>query len=522
MNKTININLGGIFFHIDEQAYTALRTYLDRISRSLSEDSQGKEEIINDIEMRISEILSERIKDSRQVVSLNDIEDIIEIMGKPEDYEIESDYTADTPQYSGRRTSNRKLYRDADDSFMGGVCSGLGHYFGIEAIWLRLLFLVLFFGLGTGLVLYFILWILLPQANTTAEKLEMEGSRVDINNIEKRVRQEYNDLEQRVRDGDYVNKTKNGFQSFLDSLGKLLVGLLRFFTKIFGVIFIITGAFGILGIIIAGFTAGGIGILDIGQDSIIYPYFFYDSVLPFWVLIAAFAILAAVPFILFFTLGMGILTNRNPVGKVTGFTLLGLWLAALFMVSFAGAEYANLHKVKRQFSTEYELSLEPNDTLNLTMRNNLKLIGYDDLLYREENKLVEIDGMEQVYSDNINLNIVKSESDRAYYTITKEAFGKNSNTARRNARQLEFGHQSDRNTLEINGYFLGELKNYNDELEIDVTIYLPDSSTIYLDRKTTKFLNRTDNNQGLSSRELVDHHFQMNSGDLNCLDCDLN
>ena len=119
MNKTININLGGIFFHIDEQAYTALRTYLDRISRSLSEDSQGKEEIINDIEMRISEILSERIKDSRQVVSLNDIEDIIQIMGKPEDYEIESDYTAETPPYSGRRTSHRKLYRDADDSFYG-------------------------------------------------------------------------------------------------------------------------------------------------------------------------------------------------------------------------------------------------------------------------------------------------------------------------------------------------------------------------------------------------------------------
>ncbi len=522
MNKTININLGGLFFHIDEQAYTALRTYLDRISRSLSEDSQGKEEIINDIEMRISEILSERIKDSRQVVSLTDIDDIIEIMGKPEDYEIESDYAANTPHYSGRKTSYRKLYRDADDSFLGGVCSGLGHYFGLEAIWLRLVFLVLFFGLGTGLLLYAILWILLPQANTTAEKLEMEGSRVDINNIEKRVRQEYNDLEQRVRDGDYVNKTKNGFQSFLDSLGKLLVGLLRFFTKIFGVLFIITGALGIIGITIAGLTASGIGILDIGQNNFIYPYFFYDSIMPFWLLITSVAILCAVPFILFFTLGMGILTNRNPIGKATGFTLLGLWLAALFMVSFAGAEFARSHNVKRQFTTEHNLSLDTSDTLNITMRNNLKLIGYDDLMYKESNKLVEFNDIEQVYSDNINLNIVKSKSKKAYYTIKKEAFGKNSNRARQNARQFQFDHKFSGNSLEIDGYFLGDLKNYRDELEIDVTIYLPVSSNIYLDRKTTKFLNRIDNNQGLGSRELVDHHFKMNSEGLKCLDCDYN
>ncbi len=522
MNKTININLGGLFFHIDEQAYTALRTYLDRISRSLSEDSQGKEEIINDIEMRISEILSERIKDSRQVVSLSDIEDIIEIMGRPEDYEIESDYTGDTRQYYGSKTSYRKLYRDPDDSFLGGVCSGLGHYFGIEAIWIRLLFLVLFFGLGTGLLLYIILWILLPQANTTAEKLEMEGSRVDINNIEKRVRQEYNDLEQRVRDGDYVNKTKNGFQSFLDSLGKLLVGLLRFFTKIFGVIFIIIGAFGILGIIIAGFAAGGIGVLDIGQGNIIYPYFFYDSIVPFWVLISAFAILGAVPFILFFTLGMGILTNRNPLGKVTGFTLLGLWLASLFTVSFAAVEFNNLHNVKRQFTTEHELIMDTSDTLNIAMRNNIELIGYDDLLYQEENKFVDIDGIEQVYSDNIHINIIKSKSKRAYYTVKKEAFGKNSNTARQNARQLEFNHEPNENTLEIDGYFLAGLKNFNDDLEIDVTIYLPDSSNVYLDRTTTKFLNRTDNNQGLNSRDLVDHYLQMNTEGLDCLDCDIN
>ena len=86
MNKTININLGGFFFHIDENAYQKLKRYLDAISRSLSDDPQGKNEIIADIEARISELLSERITDARQVVNEGDIEEIIAIMGQPEDY----------------------------------------------------------------------------------------------------------------------------------------------------------------------------------------------------------------------------------------------------------------------------------------------------------------------------------------------------------------------------------------------------------------------------------------------------
>ena len=91
MNKTININLGGIFFHIDELAYQKLRLYLDAIRRSLSDDPQGRDEILNDIELRIGELLSERIKDVRQVVNENDIDEITKIMGKPEDYLVDED-----------------------------------------------------------------------------------------------------------------------------------------------------------------------------------------------------------------------------------------------------------------------------------------------------------------------------------------------------------------------------------------------------------------------------------------------
>ena len=145
MNKTININLGGIFFHIDEIAYQKLKLYLDAIRKSLSNDPQGRDEILNDIEHRIGELLSERIKDERQVVNENDINEITKIMGKPEDYLVDEEIFDDEPKY--RPSSNsKKLFRDGEDKFLGGVCSGLAHYVGMDTIWMRIIWLVLLFG----------------------------------------------------------------------------------------------------------------------------------------------------------------------------------------------------------------------------------------------------------------------------------------------------------------------------------------------------------------------------------------
>ena len=175
MNKTININLGGVFFHIDEIAYQKLKLYLDAIRRSLSDDPQGRDEILNDIEHRIGELLSERVKDTRQVVNETDIDEITKIMGKPEDYLVDEEIFEDEPKY-GHKSSSKKLFRDGEDKFLGGVSSGLGHYFGIDAIWIRILWIVLVVaGFGTGIPIYILLWILLPAAETTAEKLQMKG-----------------------------------------------------------------------------------------------------------------------------------------------------------------------------------------------------------------------------------------------------------------------------------------------------------------------------------------------------------
>jgi len=151
MNKTININLGGTFFHIDEIAYQKLKRYLDAIRRSLSDDPQGRDEILNDIELRIGELLSESVKDQRQVVNENDIDEVTKIMGKPEDYLVDEELFEDQPKQRAR-TSSKKLFRDGEDKLLGGVSAGIAHYFGVDTLWIRLAWIVLVIaGFGIGI-----------------------------------------------------------------------------------------------------------------------------------------------------------------------------------------------------------------------------------------------------------------------------------------------------------------------------------------------------------------------------------
>ena len=195
MKKTVTVNIGGIAFTIDEDAFSKLNTYLETI-KSYFKASEGREEIMQDIENRIAEMLSEKLSNHKQVISLNDIENIISIMGQPEDYIDSTDNTTEHEKKQERAQREHKqyeekkfkrIYRDGDGNVIGGVCSGIGYYFGFDPLWLRLAFALSFFFLGSGFLLYIILWLVLPKAVTAAEKLEMKGKPITfkliLNNV---------------------------------------------------------------------------------------------------------------------------------------------------------------------------------------------------------------------------------------------------------------------------------------------------------------------------------------------------
>ncbi|RZJ98673.1 MAG: PspC domain-containing protein, partial [Flavobacterium sp.] len=153
MNKTVNINLGGMFFHIDEDAYQKLNRYFEAVKRSLS-NSTGKDVIMKDIEMRIAELLTEKNRGDKQVVGMKDVEEVIVVMGQPEDYRIDDEGAPETAfAFNSDAKRKKKLYRDKDKGMIGGVAAGFGHYLGIDALWIRILFIISpFITFGTSLV----------------------------------------------------------------------------------------------------------------------------------------------------------------------------------------------------------------------------------------------------------------------------------------------------------------------------------------------------------------------------------
>ncbi|EAR12439.1 hypothetical protein PI23P_07435 [Polaribacter irgensii 23-P] len=544
MNKTININLGGFFFHIDEIAYEKLRRYLNSISSSLSDDSQGRNEIISDIEARISELLSEKIKDSRQVVSESDIEDIIVIMGQPEDYsEPEASYSEPNFSQSKNNATGKKLFRDGEDKFLGGVASGIAHYFNMDTIWIRLGLLALFFGAGFGILIYSILWILLPEARTTAEKLQMHGEAVNIDNIEKKIREEFTNVSDSVRsaahhasdkikDGAHEfsekigqtfsgkKKKNNGLQDFINTIEKIIRIFFKIFGKFIGFLLVFTAATVILCLIIGGFSIGSFEFLNIESNFISYPDFFYAATLPRWMLTISLLTLIGIPFLILLVLGLRILSsNLKRFSKTASLTLLGIWFIALLIVIFTAVEFGTNHSNFGKYVQKYPLKIASKDTLVLKIRND-DAIHYQHNLKRNSKKHeVEVNGNLLIYTNDIHLNIKRSTSNAAYLIIQKTSYAASSAKARKSAEEIKYEYTIEKNNLILNAFFLTDLKNVFKDEEVEITVYVPEKTIIYLDNSVKKFLSDVKNKTNMYDGDMANHHFKMTNTVLTCTDC---
>lgn len=189
MKTTVSINIGGLAFHIDEDAYVSLKKYFKRVELHYAKE-EGFEEIISDIESRVADLFKERVNDYKQVVVQADVIEVISIMGDPADFEEEKR----DERTSLLHTGSNRIYRDLDHKIIAGVCSGLAAYWSIDVIIIRVLFVVFAFAGGASLIIYPILWIVLPPALTTAEKIEMRGEPVTVDSIKNTVRDGFNNV----------------------------------------------------------------------------------------------------------------------------------------------------------------------------------------------------------------------------------------------------------------------------------------------------------------------------------------
>ncbi len=183
MKKTLTVNLNNVVFHIDDDAYELLQNYLSAVEKQLSEDE--RKEVMSDIEARVAELFTERLQRNKNVVNKEDVEQIIEVLGKPSLFggeESETETQSETGKQDKKRS--RRFYRDPENSVLGGVCGGLSAYLGMDVTLLRIIFIILVFvGVGMIIPVYLIVWLIAPPAVTVAQRLEMQGEDVTIDSI---------------------------------------------------------------------------------------------------------------------------------------------------------------------------------------------------------------------------------------------------------------------------------------------------------------------------------------------------
>lgn len=518
MNKTVNINLGGMFFHIDEDAYQKLTRYFDAIKRSLS-NSNGQDEIIKDIEMRIAELITETHTNDKQVINIREVEEIITIMGQPEDYRIEDDGSAAEPTYNFDPSKRiKKLYRDTDHATIGGVCNGLGHYFGIQPMWIKLIFIILFFGYGIGLIPYIILWIVIPAAVTTAEKLEMTGEPVNISNIERKVREEFENVSDKFKNVNYDkmgNQVKTGADRIAGNIGEVIMTIFRAFAKVLGAMITVFAAVMLVGLIIGLFTLGSTSLVEVPWQNYVDAVNYTN--LPLWIigLLGFFAI--GIPFFFLFILGLKLLvTNMKSIGSVAKYTLLAVWLISVGVLITLGIKQATEVAFDGKKVLKETIQLQANDTLKVKFRFNDYFAK--DVNHRRDMQFTQDEtGREVIYCNDVSFHILKTDDALPYVQIEKQAEGKSLGEAKRRAEKITYGYKIEGNQLIFDNYLLTDVADKYRNQEVEIFLYLPKGTILKADESLQRF-DRSDDDF-FNLHYSGNYTYKVENSQVKCLDC---
>ncbi|MDD5149027.1 MAG: PspC domain-containing protein [Flavobacterium sp.] len=519
MNKTVNINLGGMFFHIDEDAYQKLTRYFDAIKRSLS-NSSGQDEIIKDIEMRVSELLTEKQKSEKHVVAMKDVDEVIAVMGQPEDYRIDEEETENkSSSYSYSSSKTRKLYRDKDNGMIGGVLAGLGHYFGIDKVWLRIFLLIMLFAWGTGVLAYIILWIVMPEASTTAQKLEMTGEPVTISNIEKKVREEFDTVSEKFKNANYDemgNRIKTGAEKVGSSFGNFIIAVLRAFSKFLGVILIMAGLLTLVSLFIGVFTLGTSTFISVPWQGFIEAGNFTDY--PVWTfgLLMFFAV--GIPFFFLALLGFKLLSpNMKSIGNIAKYTLLAVWLISVSLAIAIGIKQATAFAIDGRVIQKETINLKSTDTLFIKFKHNDYYAK--NINDRNDFKITQDStGTDVIYSNQVTFRIEKTDEKVAYIQIEKEAKGKTLFEAKKRAEQIKYGYKIVGNQLILDNYLLTDLKNKFRDQEIEVTLFLP-KGILFKANSNVEDYDRSDDDYFNMHFSSEDYIYRVENNQVKCLNC---
>jgi phage shock protein PspC (stress-responsive transcriptional regulator) len=503
MKKTLTININGIVFNIDEDAYEKLKNYLTKISSHFSPEESGYE-IINDIESRIAELFSSKITAEQKVVDVKMVDQIIETMGLPEDFSEtgenpgSKDETTSSKDYQGGNyRQNKKLYRDSDSRIIGGVCSGLSHYFNIDKLLVRVIFFILLIATsGVALPVYIILWIAVPRAKTTAQRLEMKGEPITVENIGKKVKEDVNNPikeNNRSNQSERVNKDEG----------------LSIFAKIIGIILIFIGFLSLITLVFGLYTASKFsglmpGLFPIPDHGILMNHIFSQSLGS--TLLFSILIVVGIPLLLIIYSGTKLLFNYVSNSRSVYLSALGIWIIGIIIAISTTVGAIDDFSSNATITERKELKLYP-DTIYLDLNknrfsNSVLKVGINNM------KLLVVDKKEMIVASP-KFDIEKSVDNRFELLFNKYSKGNNNRAAKNNADKIKYTYKIIGDTILFDPYFILNKNEKWRSQDLEITLKLPEGKIIYIDENLLPIIHNIHNNSNIWEGDMVGNFWIM-------------
>ena len=397
MKETIKVNLGQRLFDLDTDAYDALKKYLDSLKQYFKKSPDEADEILQDIEQRMADILEEKSGNSKQVVTLEDITNLINMMGTTEEFDpgadnVEEKATSINDEkgaFPGSNNKNRhRLYRDIENNIFGGVCRGMAAYFDIDPIWVRLAWVLLFFLKGIGLLAYLILWLVVPAARTTAQKLEMNGIPINVENIEQAVKDEFKKVKENFRNihsSEGYRRTQNALAEIFNVVGRICLVFLKVFLALAGVLLALIG----IGLIVGLITISSFGFHHLYMPDMPFLYYFHPYLQSSPLFALALVLVILIPVFGIFIGFIKFIFNVRAQHHILSAFAWVIWILALILVISSVASGGKI------LSDRYK-TVE-NNRLNMKSQKILYLAFNDESLAKDDKDLFNFFGKEFIH-----------------------------------------------------------------------------------------------------------------------------
>jgi len=523
MKKTFTINISGSIFHIDDDAFEKLQRYLQMLNRHFGTAAEGQE-ILQDIEARIAELLIERTGNKLEVVTDLMVDEVMARMGKAEDFMEPGDEQpsatpgAEEASITGDQPVRKRLYRDGDNRVLGGVCSGMGAFFNMDPVILRVIFFLIFFLIGPfNILLYAILWISVPKAKTTAQRLEMRGKEATISNIEKSIKEEMKEVGESynkfMNSPDY-DKGSSRMNRLGDVAGSSLKVVLRVIVLLFGAALILIGIASLIGFVttmVMGHSFLHGGMWNFGWDSDInMANLMNHFVSPgaYTISLITILIMVGIPILVLLFMGTKLLFRYKTNNKMIGLGTFGVWLLALVTLIIVAANQAgNFSKQTSQTVTQ-SMECIHCKTIYLDMNDDLYESLIDNNININRMKVAEVNGKEKLLG-RPSFKIEKSTTGEFLLQIKKGARGSNTLDAQHNVEQMTYNFEQKDSTLQLDPYYLlNDNARWRDQ-EVAIILKVPEGKSIFMNEKMKSIIKDIENVNNVWDGDMVNKYWTM-------------